>query len=126
VHFSRRLGGAYAFIDVVAGQSRGSGAENEGCSESNLRVGEHCRISCSVDRLNLSSAEEINEGGVLFRGIATTVRRAEQIRESQGAAAVKRLAPPRRWPNGTTSRGPFQDERMMLLFLGNRRSGEVL
>jgi len=48
-------------------------------------------------------------------GIAATVRRAEQIRESQGAAAVKRLAPPRRWPNGTTSRGPFQDERMMLL-----------
>src|SRR5580704_4010284 len=48
-------------------QSRGSSAEDEGNGKSDLRLGEHSRISCSVDRLNLSSAQEISEGGVLFR-----------------------------------------------------------
>src|ERR1700722_3030494 len=57
LRFARGLGLAYALIVFVAGQSRGGGAEDEGCAKSDLRLAEHCRISCAVVRLDVSSAE---------------------------------------------------------------------
>ena len=44
-----------AFTGLI-GQSRRSGAKDEGHGKSDLRLGEHGRISCSVDLLNLLSA----------------------------------------------------------------------
>src|ERR1700694_3053330 len=44
---SLALGRVRGSINVVR-QSCGSGAENEGRRESNLRVGEHCRVSCGL------------------------------------------------------------------------------
>jgi hypothetical protein len=71
--------GALAWISLnIVRQSRGSGAENEGRRESNLHVGDHCLISFSIDRVNSSFAEKINEGGVLFHSLLPTLKRVRR------------------------------------------------
>jgi hypothetical protein len=46
-----------SLVSLIVRQSRMNGADDEGSGKSDLRLGEHCRISCSVDRLNVPSAE---------------------------------------------------------------------
>src|SRR5258708_685452 len=41
---------------ILPRQSRRSGAEDDGCREDNLRIGQHF-ISCLLDRMTLSSAQ---------------------------------------------------------------------
>lgn len=46
-----------SLVSLIVRQSRRNGADDEGSGKSDLRHGERCRISFSVDRLNVPSAK---------------------------------------------------------------------